>query len=85
VPRLELEQIRLDRLYYTVVCGYEFDIGELVQRADDPVVHTFTGSIIATDIEFGSAAHLMRTLEEHGEGDMTYWMLPSRLYHALVD
>lgn len=77
---MDLQEIRFDKQTYTVVCGYEWDVSKLVD--DD---NKFVGSIIASDVDFTQAAHITRTLLEHGEADMTYWMLPSVLYGKLVD
>lgn len=62
---------------YDVLCGYEV-LPELWLQGRETLYP------VARCIDFNSAAHLMRTLEEHGEGDMTYIMMPSGIYECVV-
>ena len=60
---------------YTVVCGYEMDPCDLLTNSHE--------QIVAASIPFVQAAHITRTLNEHGEGDMQYWMIPASLHDHL--
>jgi hypothetical protein len=74
-----LEEKRFENQLYTVVCGYEWNVAQLLDTENK-----FVGNVIADDVSFTQAAHITRTLLEHGEPDMVYWMLPAGLYGKLV-
>ena len=61
---------------YAVICGYEFDVHNLV--GDALGQHP---QIIGQFLELNDAAHIVRTMNEHGEADMNYVMLPQGLFY----
>lgn len=62
---------------YTVLCGYEYDPNELYNMA---LGHDYRPQVVADQIDFNNAAHILRTLNEHGEGDMVYFIVPSVMW-----
>lgn len=66
---------------YTVYCGYEYSwyegLGLLNGHKNQP-------QIIADGLDFNDAAHIVRTLNEKGEPDMTYGMVPSEVWLILT-
>lgn len=90
VYKTSLEQLAsrpdVDDLY-TVVCGYEWMPTEMLEYS---VTRSAIGaprfpSVVSAYTPIGSASHLVRTLKEHGEPDMCYWMIPSILYEFLEE
>lgn len=65
---------------YTVVCGYEYEPVDIVRVLDESDMHPHLPQVIADRVSMTSAQHLVRSLNEHGEPDMCYWMLPHQLY-----
>lgn len=61
---------------YTVYCGYEYTFAEGIRLGQFP-------SIIGRDLPFNDAAHILRTLDEKGEADMVYGVVPDDLYNLL--
>lgn len=59
---------------YAVICGYELDPCDLMREGGHG-----RPQIIA-EVPFPDAAHITRTLLEKGESDMSYYMLPLRMY-----
>lgn len=74
---------------YSVVCAYELSQWELLQEIFDPWLDIGVSkthiNLVANRIEFHHAAHLVRTLQEHGERDMHYYCIPSILYEVIRD
>ena len=60
---------------YAVICGYELDVHNFVGYPD-----TMHVQFIGQYLEFNDAAHIIRTLNEKGESDMNYFMLPQSLF-----
>lgn len=82
--RLKWEMPDYARGKYDVLCGYEFTVEEWINPSTYAVGGTPSHpSIVARCITMDSAAHLLRTLREHGEPDMTYFMCPSEIWEVL--
>ena len=68
---------------YTVICGYEFDseaINDWLNGADNhPPQH------LGSYLDYSAAAHIVRTLNEKGEPDMIYTMLPTVIWERTID
>lgn len=60
---------------YAVFCGYELDPCDMIREGGRAFPQ-----LIGTDLPFNDAAHILRTLLEKGEGDMSYFMIPARMY-----
>lgn len=74
---------REDELY-AVICGYELDLCAMIQN--DPTARRVAHpQIIADGLPFSDAAHILRTLLEKGESDMSYFMLPVAIYAHWAD
>ena len=72
------EQDGTYEVHYAVLCGYEIDPSDLVKDLI-PDRHRYLPQIIAQDRTLNQAAHMVRTLDEQGEGEMCYYMIPQTL------
>ncbi|KKM83765.1 hypothetical protein LCGC14_1306100 [marine sediment metagenome] len=63
---------------YAVVCGYEL-------LSHDISNNTNSYELIGMFLSFNDAAHITRTLREHGERDMAYIMIPNSLFIHIAD
>ncbi len=78
-------------LEYTVLCGYEFEPASLLetysegkQQDTDNLKRPYMPQVIAHGVSLSSASHLVRTLDEHGEPDMVYFMVPAGIWSLLA-